>query len=99
MAEKWLEKKTEKGVLKYRYPSIVEGFEFLSCVERITSLQDAYKVKGNFVSKMQNMIDFASIGYESWEDFLDDRDNNFSAVAEIADEVFIEVMKALRKKP
>jgi hypothetical protein len=32
---KWLEKKTDKGVLKYRMPNIVEGYEFLSLIEEI----------------------------------------------------------------
>lgn len=98
MAQKWFEKNTEKGVLKYRLPNIEEGFEFLSSVERIQSLQDAYKVKGKFVPKMKFLIDYGSIGYKSWEEFLDDKDNNFVAVAEIADEIFVDIVKVLGKK-
>jgi hypothetical protein len=94
----WKEKKTEKGVLKYRHPNIVEGYDFLAAIDKIQTLQDAFKVKGNFISKMQSMIDYNSIGYASWEDFLDDRENNLVAMAEIADEVFVEITKTLGKK-
>lgn len=98
MAVKWFDKQTDKGVLKYRYPNIQEGFDFLSAIQEIRTLQDSFRVKGNFIGKMKSMIDYASLGYESWEDFLDDRDNNFDAMKDIADEVFIEVTKVLTKK-
>lgn len=95
---KWKEMQTEKGVLKYRHPDIVEGFDFLAAIDRIESLQDAYKVKGKFISKMQNMIDYSALGYSSWEEFLEDRENNLVAMAKIADEVFVEITKTLGKK-
>lgn len=94
----WKEKITGKGVLKYRHPDVVEGFDFLASIERIQTLQDTFKVKGKFISMMGPMIDYSELGYPSWEDFLRDTENNMIPLKEIADEIFIEVTKVLVKK-
>lgn len=96
---KWKEIETPKGILKYRMPDISEGFDFLSSISKLETAQDVFKMKGTFASKMGSMIDYGSLDYESYADFLSDLDNNYVAFAKIADEVFIEITKALGKKP
>jgi hypothetical protein len=94
----WKEKQTEKGVLKYRLPNISEGYHFLAAIQKITNARDVFTVKGDFIAKMGPMVDFKSLNYDSYEEFLNDRDNNMIPMSEIADEVFVEITKALGKK-
>jgi hypothetical protein len=95
---KWLEKKTDKGILKYRMPNIHEGYSFLSLVERIETAQDLWRIKGKFIESMSSLIDFKSIGYSSYDDFLSDKENNSEACADICDEVFNDVTSIVKKK-
>jgi hypothetical protein len=95
---KWLEKKTEKGILKYRMPNIQEGYSFLSLVERIESAQDLWKVKSKFLESMAGLIDFKSAGYATYFDFLEDKENNSELCSEICDEVFNDVTSLVKKK-
>ena len=95
---KYSEKKTEKGVLKYRMPNIEEGYYFLSAIEKMGNAQDVWKAKGKFISMMAEMLDYKEIGYESYDDFLHDRDNNGEAVSEIVTEVFEVITRDLAKK-
>lgn len=95
---KWQEKKTDKGVLKYRMPNIHEGYSFLSLVERIETAQDLWKVKAKFIESMSSLIDYKSIGYSSYEDFLFDKENNAEICSEICDEVFNDVTSIIKKK-
>lgn len=98
MSVKWKEIETPKGVLKYRFPNIAEGYDFLAAVNKIECAQDVFKLKGAFATKMGPMIDFASLGYSSYDEFLNDRDNNFEAVSKIADEILFELTRTLGKK-
>ena len=95
---KWLEKSTDKGILKYRMPNIEEGYYFLSAIERMSNAQDVFKVKGKFVSMMSDMLSYKDIGFETYEDFLSDRENNAQAVADIVTEVFDTITRELGKK-
>lgn len=95
---KWLEKNTGKGILKYRMPNIQEGYHFLSLVERIETAQDLWKVKGKFLESMSSLVDYKSIGYSSYSDFLSDKENNVDVCSEICDEVFNDVTSLVKKK-
>lgn len=95
---KWKEIETPKGILKYRYPDISEGFDFLAQIQKIDKAQDVFKVKGTFARLMGDMIDWNAMNYESYGDFLSDLDNNYIPMARICDEVFVEITKALGKK-
>jgi hypothetical protein len=96
---KWKEIETPKGTLKYRFPNIAEGYFFLSAIKSISSAQDIFRIKGDFIEKMEPMVDYKSLNYESYDDFLNDRENNTLAMTRIADEVFIEITRTLGKKP
>jgi len=95
---KWLEKKTDKGVLKYRMPNIQEGYSFLSLVDKVETAQDLWKIKSKFLNIMSDLIDFKSLNYSSYEDFLNDKSNNSEACADISDEVFVDVTSIIKKK-
>ena len=90
--------KTNKGSLKYRLPNIAEGFEFLSMIETIKTGSDFFKVKGKFISKMDSLIDYSSCGYNSWDELLNDKDNMFHPLSEIAQEIFDDITGVLVKK-
>jgi hypothetical protein len=47
---------------------------------------------------MGDLIDFKSLGYASYEDFLNDKDNNSEACADISEEVFVDVTSLIKKK-
>lgn len=95
---KWLEKNTDKGVLKYRMPDIEEGFYFLSSIEKISNAQDVFKIKGAFISLMKDMVQFKELGYDTYKEFLSDRENNAQAMSDIVKEVFDVITRELGKK-
>lgn len=96
---KWLEKKTDVGVLKYRMPNIVEGYEFLSMVESINGASGFFKAKAKFISNLGPLLDFSSCGYKSYDELLDDKVNMMHPLSEISQEVFDDITGALQKKP
>lgn len=95
---KWLEKETSKGVLKYRMPNIEEGYYFLAAIEKMGTAQDIWKAKGKFISLMSEMISYKDIGYDSYQDFLHDRENNGQIMADMVSEVFDTITSELGKK-
>lgn len=92
------EKQTLKGVLKYRMPNVIEGFDFLSMVEGIKNGADLFRVKGKFISKMDSLIDYSACGYGSWDELLNDKEAMFHPLSEIAQEIFDDVTAVLVKK-
>jgi hypothetical protein len=94
----WLEKNTKKGVLKYRMPNIVEGFEFLSMIEAIKTSGDFYRVKGKFIAGMSCLLDYSALGYDGYDKLLEDKENMLHPMSEIAQEVFNDITGALAKK-
>lgn len=95
---KWKEIETPKGILKYRFPNCAEGYDFLAAIEKIGCAQDVFRIKGSFARMMGPMIDYSSMGYASYDEFLEDRENNMVHMAQIADDVFVEITKTLGKK-
>lgn len=93
---KWKELETPKGILKYRLPNVAEGFNFLSAV---MSNDGILSMKSEFTKYMGEMIDYKSLGYLSYDEFLTDIENNIAPMAKITDEVYQSVIGALAKKP
>lgn len=79
-------------------PDIEEGFYFLSSIEKISNAQDVFKIKGAFVSLMSEMVLYKDLGYETYKDFLADRENNAQAMSDIVKEVFDVITRELGKK-
>jgi hypothetical protein len=92
-----LEKKTAKGVIKYRMPDIVEGYDFLALMEGKADQSSLFKMKARFIRAIGSMIDLCGI-YPTYEDALKDKDNMMQPLGEIADEVLTDITKALAKK-
>ena len=95
---KWLEKETEKGVLKYRMPNIAEGYFFLAEIEQMKNAQDVFKCKGRFIELMKDMVDYKALGYQTYDELLEDRDNNEIVMSEVVTDVFDTITRALGKK-
>jgi hypothetical protein len=95
---KWLEKETTKGVLKYRMPNVAEGFYFLSLAENTDTAEGILVTKGKIIASLKDMVDFRSLGYETFIDMLDDKENNFKALDKIAGEILYDLNEVLAKK-
>lgn len=95
---KWIEKKTGKGVLKYRMPNVVEGYEFLSMVETVTGASGFFKAKAKFIANLGQLLDYSACGYSDYNDLLDDKENMMHPLSEISQEVFDDISAALQKK-
>jgi endonuclease III-like uncharacterized protein len=95
---KWLEKKTGKGVLKYRMPNVVEGYEFLSLVENTQGTSGFFKAKAKFISNLSPLLDYSICGYSSFDELLNDKENMMQPLSEISQEVLDDIMVAFQKK-
>ena len=95
---KWQEKKTEKGVLKYRMPNIVEGYEFLSMVESVDGASGFFKAKAKFIANLSPLLDYSLLGYSDYSELLEDKTNMMHPLSEISQEVFDDITGALAKK-
>lgn len=93
-----LEKQTDKGVLKYRMPDILEVYDLLE----ISSLADKgnlLKTKKKIIKEMGPMLDFSGLeGINSYEDILKDFDTFALVTSEIADEILVKIVSVFRKK-
>jgi len=96
---KWLEKKTGKGVLKYRMPNIVEGYEFLSMIEAVSGSSGFFKAKAKFIANLGHLLDYSACGYKDYDDLLNDKENMMFPLSEISQEIFDDITGALQKKP
>lgn len=96
---KSLEKQTSKGVIKYRMPNIVEGYEFLALIETVDGASGFFKAKAKFISNLSPLIDYSACGFSSYEELLNDKENMMFPLSEIAQEVFDDITGALAKKP
>jgi len=93
-------KETDKGVLKYRMPNILEIYDILDS----SGIYDKEKksqlrIKGNVLKSMGFLIDFSGIeGVESYEQLLEDADCMMVPLASIADEVMLKTFDVFKKK-
>jgi hypothetical protein len=89
---------TPKGLLKYRMPNVSEGFEFLSLLEVVKTNSDMFRVKAKLIGPIENLVDYSSCGYASYKELLDDKENMFHPLSEIAQEVYSDIVSVLIKK-
>jgi hypothetical protein len=90
--------KTPKGVLKYRLPNIQEGYHYLSMVDKISTSQDHWKIKGRFIADMHSLVEWKELGYKTYDEFLNDKENNAEACSDIADDILSDVISLVKKK-
>jgi hypothetical protein len=95
---KWLEKNTDKGVLKYRMPNVVEGYEFLSMIEAVSDSAGFFKAKARFIANLGPLLDFSACGYSNYSELLDDKKAMMHPLSEISQELFDDITEALQKK-
>ena len=94
-----LSKQTEKGVLKYRMPNILESYDILECSGITEGKPSQLKMKRNIIASMGYLIDFSGIeGVSSYDDLLNDTENMIMPLGEIADEVIVKAFSAFKKK-
>lgn len=91
--------KTEKGVLKYRMPNILESYDILECSGVTEGKPSQLKMKRNIIASMGHLLDFSAIEeFKSYEDVLNDTENMIVPLGEIADLVIIKAFSAFKKK-
>lgn len=95
---KWLEKKTDKGILKYRMPDCSEGYEYLAMIDQLESYKEVFRVRGKFIKMMGELVLYKDLGYNTYQEALDDKENMFQPLTEIAEEILNDVTEALGKK-
>lgn len=95
---KWLEKKTEKGTLKYRMPNVVEGYEFLSMIEAVSDASGFFRAKAKFIANLGPLLDFSGCGFATYGELLEDKKAMMHPLSEISQEVFDDITEALQKK-
>ena len=93
-----MEKQTKKGVLKYRMPDIGEGYAYLAMVEAITTNADVFRIKSKIIKQMGELIDFKELGYENYQEVLNDKENMRHAIGEIGNEIFNDILELIGKK-
>lgn len=87
---------TTKGDLNYRLPDILEGYDFLVLVD-LANGGDVYKIKGKLMKEIGTIVDYKSVGHDTWESALKDRALR-EAVIKINNDVFEDIMELIRKK-
>ena len=94
-----MEKQTDKGVLKYRMPNILESYDILECSGITEGKPSQLKMKRNIIASMGYLIDFSEIKeVSSYDDLLNDTENMIVPLGEIADEVIVKAFSAFKKK-
>ena len=94
-----MEKQTEKGILKYRMPNILEAYDILEVSGITDSKPSQLKMKRNIIASMSYLVDFSEIeGVGSYDELLMDTENMIVPLGEIADEVIVKAFNAFKKK-
>lgn len=96
----WLEKKTDKGILKYRMPNILEAYDFIDSSGVSAGAKiGPVMLKRNVIKSMGVIIDHSGIeGASRYEDLLDMVDEMIHPLGEIADEIILKTFDAFKKK-
>jgi hypothetical protein len=95
----FFEIKTDKGVLKYRMPNILEAYDLLDASGINSGNYNMLKLKRNIIESMGPLINVESIeGYESYNDLLLDTENMMAPLSAIADEVIEKTFDVFKKK-
>lgn len=89
---------TPKGDLEYRLPDISEGYEFLCYVETIQTSSDVFKIKAKIIKNMGDFLSYDKLGYTSYSEVLNDKENMRDALSEISKAIFDDILELLGKK-
>lgn len=92
------EKQTAKGVLKYRMPNIAEGYYYLSLCDQVKTGADILRIRGKFIENMSSLLDISSLGFKDYNEALEDKDNMYVPLSEIAQEIYDDIVGTLAKK-
>jgi hypothetical protein len=79
-------------------PNIAEGYEFLSMIDSIKTSGDFFRIKGKFIAGMSQLLDYSTLGYASYDELLNDKDNMMHPLTQISQEIFDDISGALAKK-
>lgn len=97
---KWLEKKTDKGLLKYRMPNILEAYDILEASGISTGENKNHiSLKRNVIKAMSSIVDVSLIDEAlCYDDILNMVDDFMVPLSEIADEIIIKTFESFKKK-
>jgi len=89
---------TSKGALKYRLPNIAEGYDYLCLIDEVSTAKDIFRIKHLIINKMGPLIRYKELGYSSYEEVLEDKENMRNVLSEISDNIFNDILELLAKK-
>ena len=96
---KWLEKKTEKGILKYRMPTILEAIGLVKLMREHFSVDDHIGAKLEIMKNVKDLLDYSLLdGIKSFDDLNEHGDEFTSVLYEISDEILVKVVDSFAKK-
>jgi hypothetical protein len=94
-----MEKQTNKGVLKYRMPNILEVYDLLDLSGVNNGVNETLKIKRNVIQHMYSLIDFSGIeNASSYEELLNMPEDMMLPLSDIADEVIAKIFEVFKKK-
>jgi hypothetical protein len=94
-----MEKITEKGVLKYRMPNVLEVYDLLDASGVNSGIVDTLKIKRNVIAEMKSLVNYSEISeVSSYEGLLELSDEMTMPLSEIADEVIGKIFEVFKKK-
>ena len=91
--------KTSKGVLKYRLPNILEIYDIVEGTSSIKGDHSMMKIRREIIARMSPIVDYSGIkDVSSYEDMLNDPDNFFAPLRDIADVLIAKMSEVITKK-
>lgn len=90
---------TDKGILKYRMPNILEAYDLLEASGISNGEVSTLKLKRNIIKEMKYLIDFSDIeGVETYDQLLEDIETMITPLSIVADEVILKSFAVFKKK-
>ena len=90
---------TEKGIIKYRMPNILEAYDLLEKSGVTQGESSSIKLKRNIIEHMESLIDYSEIeDCKSYGDLLLNVDQMLLPLGEIADELITKTFAVFKKK-
>lgn len=94
-----MEKQTDKGVLKYRMPNVLEVYDLLDASGVNNGTVDTLKIKRNVIASMGSLLNYSDLSeVSSYEDILSNPEDMILPLTEIADEVIEKIFTVFKKK-
>jgi hypothetical protein len=92
-----MEKQTDKGILKYRMPNMLEAYDIIDAISINDGSPTILKQKRNVIKAMGPLIDCSSVG-KTYDEILGDPECFMESISSIADEIIIKTMDIFKKK-